>query len=127
MRRRDEAEAVCIAKCLQGLADFLVGGYAAGHHKSRFSIDMRKFYFETRKATADTVFQGARHRLLEGGADIGNILLRKRRDGGRSLPHRCLQAREGKIEPCFPNHRARERKTVRSPFAAAFSTAGPPG
>ena len=106
-RRRDEGEAVPRAKRFQRAADFGIGRDAAGHHQRRL-CDVGEFAAEAGEAAADAVVQRVGDRRLEGGADVGDVPFAERRDRGRRLPHRRLQAGEGKIQPRLALQRARE-------------------
>ncbi|MOA53940.1 hypothetical protein D3C78_1774720 [compost metagenome] len=59
MRRCDKAEPVDITKRLEGLADFRIGGNAAGHDQSGLRLEMRKLFLKAGKATTDTVLERA--------------------------------------------------------------------
>src|SRR5690606_14528692 len=63
---------------------------------------------EPLQPAADAVLHRARDGALEGGADVGDVLLRHRLDGLRRLPHRGLEAGKGEIEPRLADERARE-------------------
>ena len=108
-------------------ADFGVGGDAAGHHQRRL-CHVGEFAAEAGEAAADAVVQRVGDRRLEGGADVGDVLVAQRRDRGRRLPHRRLQPGEGEIRAApRPSAAAGNRSACGSPFCAAFSTFGPPG
>ena len=68
------------------------------------------------------------HGRLEGGAQVGDVLLAERHQGLRLVAHRGLEAGEGEMRLRPAQHRPRQREAVRPGRArAACSTAGPPG
>ena len=110
--RRDETEFVFVAERLQRRPQFGIRRHTAGNNKRRcphIGIE----HAEPFEPTANAVLQGARHRALEGGADIGDVLFRHRLDRLRRLTHRGLKAGEGKIEPRLADERARKGEAFR--------------
>ncbi len=98
----------------------MIGSNPASHHQCRFASDIRKLLAEPSKPTADTVLQGTRYGLLERSADVGNVLIGKRRNGRRCLPHGRFQTGEGEVQPCFANHWTGQRKLVRISCRCSF-------
>ena len=109
---------------LQHLADRLVGGDAAGgdHRGRRAMAGAEQF-----QAGAQPVVDHLDHRLLERGAEIGDVLVAERGDASassRSAVFKPDSEKSGSGRPCIGRGSA---KRVALPREASFSTCGPPG
>ena len=94
---------------MQDLADRLVGGDAAGADQR---IGRADTLAEHAQAGAQPIHHDIDHRLLERGAEVGDILVAQRRDFLRLEAQRRLEAGQRKIGVVASAHRPRQRKAL---------------
>ena len=98
---------------MQGLANRLVGGDAAGANERRRRADLVAKHLHP---GAQPIHHHLAHRLLKRGAKVGDVGVAQRRDFLRFKAQRGFQPRQREVRVRPPNHGTRQRK----PFGVAL-------
>src|SRR4029077_8499545 len=124
-RRHNQSCADFEGEAIERLTDRLVRGHAAGGNESARGPAARaeipkggperarcpEARAENHQAGTQPLEHNVDDRLLEAGAEIGDILITERRDLFRLQPQRGLETGEREIGVFAPMHRARKRET----------------
>ncbi len=125
-RRHHQAEAVRAANRVERRLEPLIGGDAAGHHQRALRLRPKPLDIDVEGARGP-VADDIGHRLLEAGAEIGDVLLAERRARLHRVPERGLEPGEREMRLGPSEHRPGQGDRRRARASAWLSTAGPPG